>query len=254
MFDKGNVSDDAMEEIVASGQHFVAAMGANRVSRLLAIPPDQFKKIVGMPGTKTFVKDEVFWGKKCLSVVTYTESFFTQQLSSVTQDMVKCQRKLLDLEKSLIKWRKGKARGRRPTVKTVKARVNKILSGQFMKKIFDIKVELEKKLPVLHYAINHTVLDNLTHKRLGRTALVTDRTNWKAEQVIKTYRSLNRIENAFKNMKNTHFLHWQPAYHWTDQKLKVHGFYCVLALLLSSLARKVATQAMIVCKRSPLVY
>jgi len=36
---------------------------------------------------------------------------------------------------------------------------------------------------------------------------------------------------------------WQPAYHWTDQKIKVHGFYCVLALLLSALARKVAIQA-----------
>ncbi len=38
-----------------------------------------------------------------------------------------------------------------------------------MKKIFDIKVEQEKQLPVLHYAINHAALDNLTHKRLGRT-------------------------------------------------------------------------------------
>ena len=26
-------------------------------------------------------------------------------------------------------------------------------------------------------------------------------------------------------------MYWQPAYHWTDQKLRVHGFSCVLALL-----------------------
>jgi transposase len=61
--------------------------------------------------------------------------------------------------------------------------------------------------------------------------------------MIATYRSLTQIEDVFKNMKNVDFLRWQPAYHWTNQKLKVHGLYCVLALLLATLARKVAIQA-----------
>ena len=43
--------------------------------------------------------------------------------------------------------------------------------------------------------------------------------------IIGTYRSLTHIEDVFKNMKNTDFLHWQPAYHWTAQKLTVHGLY-----------------------------
>ena len=38
VFDKGNVSDEAMERIVVSGQHFVAALSANRAERLLAVP------------------------------------------------------------------------------------------------------------------------------------------------------------------------------------------------------------------------
>jgi len=41
-------------------------------------------------------------------------------------------------------------------------------------------------------------------------------------------------------MKNSDFLRWQPVYHWTDQKLRVHALYCVFALLVSSLACKVA--------------
>ena len=44
-------------------------------------------------------------------------------------------------------------------------------------------------------------------------------------------------------MKNVDFLHWQPAYHWTTQKIRVHGFYCVLALLLATLARNAAAKA-----------
>ena len=44
-------------------------------------------------------------------------------------------------------------------------------------------------------------------------------------------------------MKNTDYLHWQPAYHWTEQKLRVHAFYCVLVLAISSLARERVCQA-----------
>jgi hypothetical protein len=44
-------------------------------------------------------------------------------------------------------------------------------------------------------------------------------------------------------MKNVHFLSWDPAYHWTDQKIRVHAFYCVLALTLATLAAKVASEA-----------
>jgi transposase len=70
--------------------------------------------------------------------------------------------------------------------------------------------------------------------------LVSNRLNWTAQDVIEAYRSLTAVEQTFKNMKNVDFLRWQPAHHWTDQKLKVHALYCVLALLLCSLARKKA--------------
>jgi len=243
VFDKGNVSDDAMEQIVVSDQHFVAAVTANRIPHLLNTPLAQFEELPGLPGTKAFAKEETFWAKKCLFVVTYTESFFTQQLNGLTHNMTKCQKKLFDLEKSLLKWRKGKARGKRPTVRGVKASVNRILSPQFMKDLFEIKLEQEKGTPLLKYSVNHHALESLINERLGRTVLVTNRIEWEPKQVINAYRSLTQIEDAFKNMKNIDFLHWQPAYHWTDQKIKVHGFYCVLALLLSTLARKLAVGA-----------
>ncbi len=39
-------------------------------------------------------------------------------------------------------------------------------------------------------------------------------------------------------MKHRDFLHWYPSFHWTDQKIHVHALYCVLALLLATLAHK----------------
>lgn len=63
------------------------------------------------------------------------------------------------------------------------------------------------------------------------------------EEVIGSYRSLSNVEEAFKYMKNRNYLRWQPSFHWTDQKVEVHTFYCVLALLLATLARKIAVES-----------
>ena len=166
-------------------------------------------------------------------------------MAGVTHNLVKCQKKLLDLEKSLARWREGKGRGKKPTVRQVHASVRTILSAQFMTDLFHCSVTEQEGLPVLHYEVDHAALDTLTHHRLGRTLLLAFRTEDDAERTIAIYRSLTQIEDVFKSMKNVDFLHWQPAYHWTNQKIKVHGLYCVLALLLATLARKIAVQARI---------
>ena len=243
VFDKGNVSDDAMEPLVVSATHFVAALQGNRTADFLATPLEQFEDIAGLPGTQAFASEAMLWGTRCRVVVVYTESFFTQQLSGITHNLVKCQNKLMDLENRLDKWRKGKMRGRRPSLARVRTTVNDILSPQFMKQLFEVTVDTEQGMPRVRYALNHAALDTLANQRLGRTVLVTDHLDWTPQQVIGTYRSLASIEETFKNMKNIDFLHWQPAYHWTDQKIRVHAFYCVLALLLATLARKIAAQA-----------
>jgi len=243
VFDKGNVSDQAMQHFVVPGRHFVAAIPANQAPELISAPLDKFEELPGLPGTKAHVVKHEFWDRECTAVVTYTESFFTQQLAGVTTNLVKCQKKLLDLDKTLRKWRRGKTRGRRPTVRGVEKSVRGILSAQFMKELIQTDIEQDRGLPRLRYELDHTALARLTNQRLGRTVLVTDHPDWNAKDIVGTYRSLTDIEQAFKNMKNIDFLHWQPAYHWTTQKIKVHGFYCVLALVLATLAHKVVAQA-----------
>ena len=240
IFDKGNLSDEIMEKLEFANVGFVAALSANRLKDTLSTPLDQFKEIPTLPGTLAFTTSQRIWAYQCLVVVAYTESFFTQQLSGVTTNLVKCQKKLMDLEHHLSKWRQGKARGKQPTIASVRKAVGEILTPQFMKDLIQTEINDENGLPRLKYSVNHTALHNLTQHRLGRTMLVSNQLNWTAHHVIEAYRSLTAVEQTFKNMKNVDFLRWQPAHHWTDQKLKVHALYCVLALLLCSLARKKA--------------
>ena len=39
-------------------------------------------------------------------------------------------------------------------------------------------------------------------------------------------------------MKDPHHISLRPQHHWTDQKIEVHVFCCVLALMLCSLLRR----------------
>ncbi|PSR21689.1 MAG: hypothetical protein C7B45_09805 [Sulfobacillus acidophilus] len=43
-------------------------------------------------------------------------------------------------------------------------------------------------------------------------------------------------------MKQPSWLHWQPQYHWTDDKIRVHAFLCVLAVTVGHLLRREAEQ------------
>lgn len=239
IFDKGNVSEDAMERLVVEGVHFTAALTANRVPELFRIPGDRFTPMAELVGTRAFSTPIQIWGKECQAVVVYTESFFTQQLHGLTQHLVKAQKQLSDLKKSLSQ----RGRGPKPSERKLRTKIQKILSAQFMTELLNVRIQKQGSAFDLSYEVDHAALRKLTEERLGKTVLVTDQLGWSLHQVITSYRNLTYIEESFKNMKNLHFLRWQPAFHWTDQKLQVHGFYCVLALLLCSLASKIIKKA-----------
>jgi len=215
-----------MERLIVENVHFTAALSTNRVSELFTVPNERFSDISQLPGILAFSTNYTIWGKECQAVVVYTESFFTQQLYGVTQSLVKCQKKLADLKKRLSK---DHSRGRKPELKNLQKQIQIILSVQFIEDIIKVKIQEKGATPNFSYSVDHAALQDLSHQRLGKTVLVTDQLDWTPHQVIESYRNLAYIEETFKNMKNQHFLHWQPAFHWTDQKLRVHGFYCVLA-------------------------
>ena len=75
-------------------------------------------------------------------------------------------------------------------------------------------------------------------EQLGKTALFTDRRDLTDYQVVTAYRSAWHVESSFKQMKDTNFLTVRPIFHWTDQRIAVHIFLCVLGYRLCALLRK----------------
>src|SRR3989441_769116 len=101
----------------------------------------------------------------------------------------------------------------------------------------------DKHVPQLAYGIDHTVLNNLSDTYLGKNIMVTDREHGSNDKIILAYRSQFNIEHVFKEMQDRDIGSWWPLYHWTDQKINVHGFYCTIALLLRALAYRRVKEA-----------
>lgn len=244
VFDKGNVAEDALSDIVLSGQHFVCAIPKNTVLEQFEANIDTLKPVEGIPGTKASSFELELGSITYKALLTYSESNFTAQLADITDRLQNSQKALNDFSKELLSQTKKQRPGNgMRTLETVRRRVKDIVSGVYVKNIMRTNVELVEGTFHISYDIDQDRLDHLIKHDLGRTMLLTSRRDWSEREVISAYRGLNRIEGAFKAMKMDDRLHWQPMHHWTDQKIKVHALYCVLALLLASLAHKIVSEA-----------
>ena len=197
VFDKGNLSDETLEKMLYDNIHFVAGVKAERIPDIFSVPIDKFREIAAIPGSAFYETVVEICGKSCRAVVSCSESFFTQQLASLTASMTKCEAKLRELQKSLLASALGKKKGKRSTKREVHAKVQDILSAQHMKELFTVVQDFDG-LPYINYSVNRKSLDTLTKTVLGRTLLLTNRLDLLAPEVIRTYRNLEHIEEAFK--------------------------------------------------------
>lgn len=95
----------------------------------------------------------------------------------------------------------------------------------------------------LEYAIDSEAIQELADTYFGKNILITNRADWDDVKVIKAYRSQFIIEDVFKEMKDRNTGSWWPMYHWTVAKIKIHGLYCTIALLLRALALRRVRQS-----------
>jgi len=63
----------------------------------------------------------------------------------------------------------------------------------------------------------------------GLFILKTNVLDIKAYEIVKTYKNLCQVEDAFREIKD--FLKLRPIYHYSPQRVKGHVMVCVLAYL-----------------------
>jgi hypothetical protein len=179
------------------------------------------------------------FGAERTVVVTFNPALFKAQTKTLTRETTKRLKKLRPVAAGLEKWRRGEGRGKPPTVKGVRKKVSGILTGRHMKDLVKVTVSGSPSgIPLMDYVFHIENWKHLKNTLLGKTLIFTDQDGWSDEDIVEAYRGQANVEAAFRDMKDAHYLAFRPTFHWTDQKIHVHAFYCVLALIMCSLLRR----------------
>jgi transposase len=182
--------------------------------------------IATAPGVRAIAERRLVHGQEYLCVVKYSASFAGEQLQSVTTSLAKTLQAFRRLSVDL-----GKPKARF-TEEQLRRKIDRWLAVPFLAELLHYTLESRQGHWHLQFTFNHAALLQLMAHRLGRTILLTNRTQWTAEQVIAGYDGQQQIERVFRGLKDGDWLGWGPMYHWTDSKIRVHAFYCLLGLSL----------------------
>lgn len=241
IFDKGNNSMDNFALLDSLELNFVGSVKLGGHQELVRVTNDdpifEPSNDMELEGTKSFRIKKKVYGQERTLVVTYNHNLFNAQWLTLQNDINKSIQKLAALQQKLDDRVNGViTKGKKPTVASIKKQCKKYLSRQHLKHIIIIEItESETNIPQLEYTIDTDALHELANTYLGKNILITNRDDWDNAKIITAYRSQYLIEDVFKEMKDRSTGNWWPMLHWTDSKIRVHGLYCTIAVLIRTL-------------------
>jgi transposase len=239
VLDKGSAALANTLELEQAGVGWISALPWNQApEELRERPADKLGALSGdHPGVRAVGERLVVHGKEYLCVVKYSASFAGEQLHSLTTTLSKALQSMRRLSVELAKP------GGRFTEAGIHHKISRWLSGAFVAELVRYRLEQRDGGWQLQFDFDNTALDRLLARRLGRTTLLTNRLDWTAEQVVAGYNGQQQIERVFRGLKDGDWLGWGPMYHWTDSKIRVHAFYCMLGISLLQYVHKKAQVA-----------
>jgi transposase len=189
------------------------------------------------PGVRAAAEKLLVHGKEYLCVLKYSASFAGEQLHSLSTSLSKALQSLrrfaMELNKPQARWKEDQIRGK----------IRRWLSVPYLEELIRYQIESHEGRWRLQFDFDTAAWQRLLDHRLGRTVLLTNRMDWTAEQVALGYSAQQDVERVFRGLKDGDWLGWGPMHHWTDRKIRIHAFYCMLGISLLQYIHKQAQAA-----------
>ena len=185
--------------------------------------------------TKVYRTKKILYSRELTVLVTFDPRLYKKHVHTLEENISKTQTELETLKQQLSKRAEQDVlKGKQMTEESVSIRLKKILSREHMSKIFatNILVYDCPNKPLITFRIDKDAYAEITRKYFGKRAFFTSRHEWSNEEIVGTYNSAWHVEGVFRQLKDTDYLSVRPLFHWTDQKIKIHIFFCVLAYRL----------------------
>ena len=178
------------------------------------------------PGVRAAAEKILVHGREYLCVLKYSASFAGEQLHSVTTSVSRVLQSLRrltrELNKPKVHWKQQQ----------IVRKIQRWLSAPFLGELIRYELQEQDGHWHLQFEFDTAAFSQLLEQRLGRTVLITNRLDWSAEQVVAGYAGQQSIERVFRGLKDGDWLGWDPMHHWTDRKIRIHAFYCMLGVSL----------------------
>jgi len=229
VFDGGSVTKDNLKSLEV---HYICSFSLSYCKELYEIDLFDYKE-VEVAGRKVMayrITKEI-WGQARECVLTFSHLLYNGQVRELNANVSKALQELNDINDKI---KNPKSRIKKDE-KSIMQRANSVLSKyKYIPEIVRFMVSENK----IFYETDTDIKKKIMHKYFGKKLMITDQKDWTTKEIIKTYREQDCIEELFKDTKNTQHFSVQPIYHWTDQKIKVHIFICLLGLTLTVVLQK----------------
>jgi len=218
VFDKGNNSSDNITGLGHEGVHFIGSLSSSHYPDLCSIRLSRYNPVTLENGREIAIFDTKVkaFDRSIRVVLTYNAATARKKDRRFQKDLGKA---LAELNQ--VRWAK---------VKDPQAKIRELVNPKLPAYLFktqgagaNLKVGLDQKAVRIYT------------KRFGKTLVFTDRDDLTAVQVAQAYTDRNEIEQLFGEMNDPMTVPFRPVRHWTDQKIVVHAFICILGLLLLKL-------------------
>ena len=232
VYDKGNLSRKNQALVDQQPFGYVASLVPAHQTELMQIPLEQYiplppdSRLKGIP-TLRLTRD--LWGSNRTVVLFISEHLRAGQCRGLEQHLKKRLQQLAQWKAQLAKPRSGPR-----TVASAQKSIDSLLQGQHLRKVLHIEYYPDRKgADRLEFRIDEQARHHIETEVFGKRILVTNRHQWSTEEIMLAYRGQSEVEDVFRQFKDDEHLAIRPQYHWTDQKIHVHAFICLLALLLA---------------------
>lgn len=235
IFDKGSNSKDNFELMEDLQLNYVCSFSLNSCKELVDIPIDNYTPVnVADKDILCYRTQKTIWGKERECILAFSQKLKDGQIRGLDKEIKDKLQELAELKEKL---NSDKSRISRKMA-DIEKRVKNIVSGNHGAEIIQVEYTGKRIVKNINYSINEIAYDDICKKHFGKKLYITDRENWTTEEILGAYFGQSKIEDIFKDTKDPMHFAVRPQFHWTDTKIRVHTFCCLLGLMLTCLLKK----------------
>ena len=239
-YDAGQNSKLNHTHIETTGIGFVTSLPPSQHRDLLAVAYSDYTIVdeQRFEGLTAYDTTTTALGVTRRAIITHSQTFHDAQRRGFEQTLTKARHQLTELQARL-------ARGNtRKTATGIDKEIDQILKPRWLSRVITITVTGNTPTTRrLTWHVDNEAQQRLEDEYFGKRILFTNRNEWTITDIVAAYRSQADVEASFRQLKDPKVVSFSPIYHFTDHKIRVHTFTCVLALQIAHLMTRHAAHA-----------